>query len=509
MAGPRLRPFADDKSTTELANGKPVDWASFNEDDVSALVAYVTFVCGPNSIGVGIGNRDGDHWLKLCEQLRRNFYREDFSLLQALDNSPDADQNKKASATLGRVLDNAVREDSKKHQYKVLMLDYISEGKHQRNLQSCESLCKDLPGFQDKLADLDKDPNKGLQARKEACRLAPLNQEFRRKLRECLAMTVRELLDAGAGEQADPFAKREEPNVIVFEVDNSSTSSIVFEESRVSPALQDKINDLRETLKTEMGTVLPGVRFTKNGELDKGEFRVLLRKGCVQRSRFDDSEAAWGGRWDQITQSLGKAARENAASIYTLAECSDALKRIPATVQFDPICITNDPSALYSLTLVVKDLLAKQISIVSMSDIALEFKRCFEEDTGIAKTIEAVRAVPSIRQKLAGNTPPAVAVELPGDLTRSLLDFVNHAGPDAPPEDWWDLRNQIRQFALQTKLTEKHATLVTNPDVRQLVTKGSAGLGLPVLSTNEILPQLLSKARDGNHGTKATAQAAN
>jgi hypothetical protein len=107
-------------------------------------------------------------------------------------------------------------------------------------------------------------------------------------------------------------------------------------------------------------------------------------------------------------------------------------------------------------------------------------------------------------EQLPGNSAEQVPISLPLDIAESLGKLVGEAGLDAPPEDWRELRAKLRDFALLEVLKQPKATLVSDPSIRPLVAKACAGIGLPVLATNEIGPELSSRA---SHG-KATAQAA-
>jgi hypothetical protein len=107
-------------------------------------------------------------------------------------------------------------------------------------------------------------------------------------------------------------------------------------------------------------------------------------------------------------------------------------------------------------------------------------------------------------EQVRGNSSEQATISLPLDLAESLGKLVSQAGPDAPPEDWRELRAELRDFALQAVLNQPKATLVSDASIRPLVAKACAGIGLPVLATNEIGPELSSRA---SHG-KATAQAA-
>jgi flagellar biosynthesis component FlhA len=277
-------------------------------------------------------------------------------------------------------------------------------------------------------------------------------------------------------------------------------------DQKVSPGLQDYVSTVRKTLQADLGIVLPGIKFRDNADLGTSQFRLLLRGLPLETHSFGERQINDSDRRKQLTSELEAVARENAASLYNLPECAAALAKLPSTPESEPIAILTDPNTIASLVLVLKTLLSESLPICALSDLVPTFSRSYSSGDGIAATATALRGLPLMAEHLPRNSSGQWPVSLPFALAKALIELVTQAGPDAPPEDWPDLRAQLRDFALQTVLKQPNATLVTDPSIRSLVAKGCAGIGLPVMATNEISPELSSRASHGNH--KVAAQAA-
>jgi hypothetical protein len=480
--GPRLQFLKDAEDDWNL-----LDWYAFEEPDVGALAAYAGHLCEKDPTCEG----EGKQGLSLGSRILALFYPDYFEVLRAIATTKrkgDAEDRMRA------MLDRVQLEDPKNVRFKAGRLDMASEDELKEFIK--KPAYRELPKLHDMLADKGE---QALQARMEACRLAPLNDDYRRKLREALRPAVQMLRDA-------EWTKREDRSVFECLLNPESASCVAYE-GAIHPDLEDKIQALRTAIRMELGITLPGVRFRDSGLLKNTEVRAVIREQAVRSYTLSSGPQDEAGRREEIAKYVGQTARAYAARIYGPAECADSLKNMEATAGFE---IRNEPEALAAFTLVLKRLLSERVSIACFSDLAIAFAECRTEGLGVAQTTERLRSVAAVRDKLPGTTPAGNTVELPGELAAELNSFAARANPDTPPEDWNELRNKIRGFAVnRIKRTGTGAALVTDAVARPFVSKACMGLAIPVLSKDEIGPEgSLSGTNDGKPAGKATAQAA-
>lgn len=475
-AQPRLRLFEQTMNKDAILPAG-TDWDSFDEADVLSLAAYASYLCDLDKAG----------GFDLCEQIFDNFYPNYFDLLQRQVKSRSGRQKTSAARKKKALLENYSLGDPKNFHFKSLIRYPLEEAKpdpslvatpdpavrkqneedYKKLLDEARPYCESLPLYQNLAGNYE-----------EAARLAPWNKDFRRKLRDNLRPDVCKLLGL---KSEDQISSRDQPQTVEFHIDPTSARQFDFE----FHFDVGSIEALRKTLRAHSGFVLPSVRFRDNASLNIGEFLILLDGYPIARNSSTSAASDQPAFWRDIVSSLESAVRLNAASLHGLVPCSAALETAGSTVCFEPIEILSKPDALSSFSLVLKTLLAEQLPIVPLSRLACEFNSCFRSGSSIAQIVSALRALPEIRAQLPGKLSPSDSGKLPDDLTQSLLDLVDLHGPDAPPNDWLPLRNQVRDFALAVILQNKNA-VITDPPIRSLVAKACAGVGLHVLSSDEI-----------------------
>ena len=476
--------------------------------------------------------------LRVCEFLLLNYRRDDFDLnWAAFQNTREEGEKKEKKAgyfqKLARTVEQSILADPQSCYLRKWALDLCIEEvrklhKDNEFLKGVERLekerehCGAFPGFHDWLAyayekadEADKDAADKAAAEKAAAGTGddaePWGQASGRvlaQLAECSTIEPTndnwrdaQLLALGqalafGSTFLDPLKGREDRKLLDVEISTASIEDLEFTAGGLSPKLQKKIKDLRDSLKRDFGFILPGINFRDNRNLSQGQFRVVTR-GVP--SSFDSLP---GDFEDALTHLARRLEREAALNAAWLISADDCLARLPDSDKTSSDGMQNTPQTLAGLIWVYKGLLAEGASIAEFAPIADAFRDCRSRGLGLILSLEEIRGLSEVRKRLRGNSTgePGWIERLPPELDRRVEESIDFNPAEPLFTGSAVLASEVRSVGRQAIFSAGDAlvVLLTSPAVRPFVRKMVASLDIPVLSYHEILPSLLSRVKEPN-----------
>ena len=502
-------------------------WPEFGDMEVFVLVVLARiWARGPEE-------RHGS--IEIFEHIRSFYYPEDFeTALYLVDTETGTRQD--LNSVIDGDIERSRRYDSTSCFYKSWSLSRVEgsvRGRYKDWAQfsketdypkvielykKAQEQCGDLPAFHDLLAvayecratqlaadnfggdgatkghkEFLESVKRFMEERRRACRLDPMNQQYRDSL---LTPLGRQLM--GGSILEDPLEQRVEPKLIEVEFSDKSIPDLGISRDTGLPAeLVRTISDVRSSLTRDAGFVLPGINFRDNSALERGRYRFLIR-GVPLRFESLHYEAAQDKQWEELTRCIKEAALRNAASFYASRDCYVRLRELAKADGLDYSDIQSDSEPLLALTWVLKALLGERTPIAEFAAIVAEFRRCRSRKLDFVSTVEEIRSLPEIRKQLPGNSlqEPAAIRSLNRDLEDRIYRTIdwNRSEPmvvSGSPE----IRQEVRLLALnaKTEAGKRGAVLLTSSAVRPFARKMVVDIDVNVLSRREIFPELLSR----------------
>jgi len=325
---------------------------------------------------------------------------------------------------------------------------------------------------------------------REALRQDPRNEEYRASLvrvhsRWWLAWRGLE----SSVEKAQP------PDLVQVEISQSVVEDLQLKEG-LPKQFQAAITAVRKRLESELGLVLPGIRFRDDASFAAGQYRIVIR-GVPRAMRTLGSALTQQEKWDAIAAAIERVARTVAPELYDLGDAYRSLGKLEKTGNEDAAALREDDEAMAAFTRVLQSLLAEGVPIVDLTEIASEFCRCRRRGLGMTATIEEVRAIARVTQRLPGNAETIRSVRvLDAAIEKQILGDVDTRGPEPVLREQRELRREVHKFLEETFANEaRPGTLIVSAQARPFVAAlvSAVSEGVHVLSEREALMPLLAR----------------
>jgi hypothetical protein len=481
--------------------------------------------------------KDGS--LRLCDYLLEKFRRDDFGLnYNAFQIAPE-EKRAKYVPFLNRGIEQGLKSDPQSCHFKSwafflceMEVDELQkESKYSEAIERLEKEtknCEDFPVFHERLASAYEkaeqaktegaksaakpapapDDRRILHERRKASELVPGNKQYRDSLLTALATRL-----VSGNTFANPLDGRVDPKLIEVELSDKSTSDLGLVKDGLTPQLEQRITELRTSLKQDVGFVLPGINFRDNVKFPAGQFHLLVRGVPLAFEVFPEVSQQEVPPVNQeeaplalyLAERVGAVARKNAAQLFTTQDCFEKLNDL-ARSGSDGAGIRNSPESLLALTWVLKTLLTEQASIVDLGPIVPEFLRCQSSGLGLIRTVEEIRSLPEVRKRLRGNSlvDNLSIFRLPSDLGRRLEQSIDLKSSEPVFIGSSALRQEVCSVARQAVIDADSAAFVvlTSPPARPFVFKMLQAFDMAVLSYREIFPSLLSHSKESDAPAK-------
>jgi tetratricopeptide (TPR) repeat protein len=581
---------ADGKGVSELLSYKGVKWESLDENDVGALRAWAQTLLNRaedevRAVVARADNRIQDSPAlkalaaceELCQHLLKAYWPEDFDLnhclLRALDarSSNDLDLRKACEDAIGFTVERWRKTDPSwlAQQWTRDYADIFNnqgeklfEGRdYGAAVEMHRKAIEAYPGgavyYYDLALALESDAkqlevNKEIvEALEQACALDSTSREFGHKLAK---VKRRNSLIEHWGREAAARSPVVDALAVEIAVDLVEFVTKRGDDGGLNDELKGQIEQIRDSIKHDLGFILPGVNFRDNQSFPPGAYFFMLREvallggtldrslrfcprrpaevsqygsvastalnpetfrlgSCPQEGAFvpesngEKLRAAGLPLWEPmqyVVKSLGMVARLRAAEFLGAQEVLFLLgQKVPDAVgQF-----RKSPALLGALISVLRGLLEEGVPITDLEAILDVFNAGLEKAEGLVNTVEAVRSLPQLRAKLPGNRPfdSGTVFPLPAKIESEISDCINRkyaehfleAGRIAGLQH---LLVRIQE-TLGSPLQSASALLVSQGELRPFVRVLIQSLypTVPVLSRGEILP-----ARVENIGEQIT-----
>jgi tetratricopeptide (TPR) repeat protein len=255
----------------------------------------------------------------------------------------------------------------------------------------------------------------------------------------------------------------------------------------------DAMEARRGAIHASMGLRPPPVLLTENrGDLAEDAYQIAIEGVPLPNVRLNAAATI-----EDIAEPLHSVMRSHLYRFVGHQQTLDIVERIaPGRAA----TFGNHPEALSRFVLLLRNLLDEGVPLLAFDDILETFFDLHYTAAPRLAVLRALRLLPKVRAQLPGNVRDGCCLRLPEDVEREISCAVRDDDSGAflslPPERTRRVLAMVRR-SLEAR-ADCTAVVVTTPAIRRYVKKLIAleFPGLPVLSSEELLPEKTGSIRD-------------